>query len=237
MSAGTYESIATIPYSQESIFEDFNANSNEQSWRYKISSTDLCAQETELSFEHKTIHLQKNLGMQNQINLDWDGYEGVTFYSYVIFKQTADGIEEIKRVPASITRYTDISPSSDIINYIVGIELPDTININEPLLKHESGPFSLAMSNIAEVETGITTVHEQTIQIYPTITKSDITIQFNEPLDAEILIISSQGLIVNKTHNSNANLKKISLKNLPKGIYTVQVNYNNIYISRNILLQ
>ena len=237
VSAGTYESIATIPYSQESIFEDFNANSNEQSWRYKISATDLCAQETELSFEHKTIHLQKNLGMQNQINLDCDGYEGVTFYSYVIFKQTADGIEEIKRVPASITRYTDISPSSDIINYIVGIELPDTININEPLLKHESGPFSLAMSNIAEVETGITTVHEQTIQIYPTITKSDITIQFNEPLDAEILIISSQGLIVNKTHNSNANLKKISLKNLPKGIYTVQVNYNNIYISRNILLQ
>ena len=151
--SGVYDKLGDVDFRETSIFVDPDANIMEQSWRYKISATDVCGNESPLSKEHKTIHLQKARGLDGEINLIWDSYEGIAYASYCLYRQTksGSGLEMFKKVPASLNRYTDMNPPADVKGYYVAVVLPTEINENEPL-KAESGPFALAISNIAEVE-------------------------------------------------------------------------------------
>jgi len=151
--SGVYDKLGDVDFHETSIFVDPDANIMEQSWRYKISATDVCGNESPLSKEHKTIHLQKARGLDGEINLIWDSYEGIAYASYCLYRQTksGSGLEMFKKVPASLNRYTDMNPPADVKGYYVAVVLPTEINENEPL-KAESGPFALAISNIAEVE-------------------------------------------------------------------------------------
>ena len=149
--AGRYEKLGDVPFGETSIFVDPDANILAQSWRYKILAADQCGNESPLSKEHKTIHLQQNRGLHGEVNLVWDSYEGIDYSSYCIYRQTRTGMELFKKVPASLNRYTDPNPPADIIGYYVAVQLRDTIDVTKPL-KSESGPFAIAISNIAEVE-------------------------------------------------------------------------------------
>ena len=60
-------------------------------------------------------------------------------------------MELFKKVPASLNRYTDTNPPADVVGYYVAVQLKDTIDVTKPL-KAESGPFIIAISNIAELE-------------------------------------------------------------------------------------
>lgn len=148
---GKYDKLGTVPFAETSIFADPDADIMAQSWRYKISATDACGNESPLSKEHKTIHLQKNRGLDGEVNLVWDSYEGVEYASYLIYRQTKTKVELFKKVSASLNRYTDLNPPTDVIGYYVAIQLHDTVDVNKPL-KAESGPFIIAISNIAELE-------------------------------------------------------------------------------------
>jgi len=149
--AGRYEKLGDVPFGETSIFVDPDADILTQSWRYKILAADQCGNESPLSKEHKTIHLQQNRGLHGEVNLVWDSYEGIDYSSYCIYRQTRSGMELFKKVPASLNRYTDPNPPADIIGYYVAVQLRDTIDVTKPL-KAESGPFAIAISNIAEVE-------------------------------------------------------------------------------------
>ncbi len=150
-----YEAIDTVSYNETSIYVDESANSLQKSYRYKLTVTDACGFESELSNHHKTIHLQKNVGIGGEVNLSWDGYEGVEFSTYSIFRVTTDTVEEIDKVTASSWTYTDLQPVEGTLSYYVGIVLPEVVDANDPLTKAESGPFSLAISNIAELENNL----------------------------------------------------------------------------------
>lgn len=147
-----YEPIATVPYSETSIYVDTTANSLLKSYRYKLSVTDVCGFESDQSKNHKTIHLQKNVGLNGEVNLSWDGYEGFDFSTYSVYRVTADTVEEIDKVTSDSWTYTDLNPVEGTLSYYVGVVLPEVVDANEPFMKAESGPFSLAISNIAELE-------------------------------------------------------------------------------------
>ncbi|MCQ2959867.1 MAG: SprB repeat-containing protein [Bacteroidales bacterium] len=149
--SGEYSEIGRVDYNELGLFRDEEADINEQSWRYKISATDKCGNESPLSREHKTMHLQKNLGLTGEVNLVWDNYEGIAHSTYCLYRKLPTGLEEFKKVPASVNRYTDLNPPKKIKGYYVAVLLQDTIDITKPL-KAESGPFVMAISNIAEVE-------------------------------------------------------------------------------------
>ena len=148
---GKYEKLGDVPFGEMSIFTDPDANIQTQSWRYKIWATDQCGNSSPLSREHKTIHLQQNRGLHGEVNLLWDSYEGIDYASYLIYRQTRTGMELFKKVPANMNRYTDANPPADVIGYYVAVQLKDTIDVTKPL-KAESGPFVIAISNIAELE-------------------------------------------------------------------------------------
>ena len=154
-----YDKVADVPYGELSVYEDLAANPMERAWKYKMSATDVCGNETAMSDYHSSLHLMKikSLGVEN--HLAWDPYEGIDFDSYVILRKTkVKGVAEIDTlamIPSDLTSYTDTLPARGTTSYYVGVKLPETINPKTQFLKAESGPFSLAMSNIAEVENNV----------------------------------------------------------------------------------
>lgn len=173
--ANVYEKLTTVPYGELSVYEDNEADPNIRAWRYKISATDVCGAETELSEHHKTMHITKNAGFDGTSNnLIWDRYEGLDFSTFIVmckYKENNNIVTDtLTTLPSNVTSYSDMKPKEHILSYFVGIKLPEVIDPKTQFMKAESGPFSLAISNIAEVETNgdvaIRTVAESTVDVY-----------------------------------------------------------------------
>ena len=167
-----YDKVVDVPYSELSVYEDLAANPMERAWKYKMTATDVCGEETAMSDYHSSLHLMKvkSLGVEN--HLMWDPYEGIDFDSYVILRKTkVKGVVEIDTlatVPSDLTSYTDTLPARGTTSYYVGVKLPETINPKTQFLKAESGPFSIALSNIAEVENyvSVQTIVKSNAEVY-----------------------------------------------------------------------
>ena len=156
-----FEEIAQVKYSELSVYEDEEADPNIQPWRYKISATDVCGEETELSEHHTTMHIAKVAGAdteenKNQTNLIWNAYEGIDYESFIVMcKHKENGkilVDTLATLSANFTSYTVDTAINNVISYYVGVKLPEVVNPKTQFLKAESGPFALAISNIAEVE-------------------------------------------------------------------------------------
>ena len=215
---GEYVKLDDVQYNETSIYVDVTANSLEFPYRYKISATDNCGKQSELSPSHKTIHLQKNKSIGTENNLSWTAYEGFDFLTYSIFRVTKDGVEEIKKVNSSVLTYTDLQPAQGTISYYVGVELPNTIDINDPFVKAESGPFNLAISNIAEVEnkTAISFVEEKPVNVYA----AHNVIVVENAGENQIVICNAIGQTIVRAKGNNEAVKSF---NVEKGIYIVIV--------------
>mgnify|MGYP003294107652 FL=1 len=163
-----YDSVASVPYNEISVYVDEEADPGLRSWRYKLSATDICGNTSPLSAEQKTLHLAKNIGMNGEINLSWDAYEGVRYSTVAVYQITTTGTSLVAELPANLHSYTIYKKNipSNIVSYVVGIVLPEEVDPTITYSKAESGPFSLAISNIAEVENTdpYDAVEEQTIQ-------------------------------------------------------------------------
>ena len=156
-----FEALATVPYSELSVYEDEEADPNIQPWRYKISATDVCGEETAMSEYHTTMHIAKVAGAdteenKNQTNLIWNAYEGIDYESFIVMcKHKENGkilVDTLATLSANFTSYTVDTAINNVISYYVGVKLPEVVNPKTQFMKAESGPFSLAISNIAEVE-------------------------------------------------------------------------------------
>ena len=215
---GEYAKLDDVQYNETSIYVDVTANSLEYPYRYKISATDNCGKQSELSPSHKTIHLQKNKSIGTENNLSWTAYEGFDFLTYSIFRVTNEGVEEIKKVNSSVLTYTDLQPAQGTISYYVGVELPETIDINDPFVKAESGPFNLAISNIAEVEnkTAISFVEEKPVNVYA----AHNAIVVENAGENQIVICNAIGQTIVRAKGENEAVKSFNVEN---GIYIVIV--------------
>jgi len=125
--AGVYYLIDNVPVSPDSSFYlDTVSDPQTRAWRYKISVVDSCGNESELSKEHKTMHLTINLGLNNSYNLIWDHYEGIdSLLSYTIERYLpSTGWDSISTVPSNLTSYTDAPPASINLYYRINIDHP-----------------------------------------------------------------------------------------------------------------
>ncbi len=151
-----YTAIGTVNYSEISVFQDDVAKPMTRQWSYKISATDVCGHETELSEAHTTLHLNEMESMHDGMaELIWQPYEGLDYNSFYIVRETKVNnytfIDTVTTVPSTLTSYTaEIPPIGKSIFY-VGVKLDKVIDPKQ-VMKAESGPFALALSNIAEAE-------------------------------------------------------------------------------------
>ncbi len=151
-----FNAVGTVRYSEISVFEDEDADPMKRQWSYRITATDICGNETEMSETHTTLHLNEMKSLrEGQAELIWQPYVGVDYRSFYIVRETKVGsytfIDTVTTVPASATAYTPEIPSVGKTIFYVGIKLNEVIDPKD-FMKAESGPFALALSNIAEAE-------------------------------------------------------------------------------------
>jgi hypothetical protein len=124
-SANVYNPIDTI---SNNILEYLDVSSNPmiQSYRYKVSVLDTCGNESVKSYFHKTIHLTMSLGVNDEINLLWNTYEGFQPSDYLIFRSINNGtMNQIGILPGTNLTYTDLSPPSGTLNYQIRAIVPN----------------------------------------------------------------------------------------------------------------
>jgi Leucine-rich repeat (LRR) protein len=124
-SANIYSPIDTIN-SNALEHLDISSNPMAQSYRYKISVLDTCSNESVKSDFHKTIHLTMSLGVNGEVNLLWNTYEGYQPSDYLIFRSVNNGaMNQVSILPGTNLTYTDLTPPSGILNYQVRAIAPN----------------------------------------------------------------------------------------------------------------
>lgn len=238
-----FEKIGEMPFdAEQSLFEDTDADARTKSYRYKIATIDSTCLNRVESAPHRSLHIQNNLNTQFKANLTWAPYEGIDFSTYKIFRGTnADNMIEIDAVTSEATSWTDSDNYQFGWLYRVAMVLPQDVETRFPLLKAESGPYSLAMSNIAEAETEGTLVVDvlaSQIEVYPTIADSYVRVQVGQGISAySVELISSQGAVVYVVDKTSDEFTYIPLSQLARGTYTVSVVVDGVRINSGIFVK
>lgn len=237
--AGVYESIGTKSYTAPSIFDDQTALPNEHSYRYRIAATHYCGEESALSAgkaEYKTINLQTQINPDSVVFI-WDSYEGFDFYSYIVYERKNGENLEIARVPSTTNRYVLYTQNGSQTNYFVGIELPKILN-PRGLAKIESGPFILAMSNIAEAQSSIAEIALSNMYAYPTIVDSKLTIVFdNQSTINSVQVYTLQGVEVYTSGVVSESKITIPAHTLTSGLYLVKITSGGKHIVQSVVVK
>jgi hypothetical protein len=142
-SANIYSPLDTI---NNNVLEylDVSSNPMSQSYRYKVSVLDTCGNESSKSNFHNTIHLTMNLGINGEINLLWNAYEGYQPSNYLIFRSINNGsMNQVGILSGTNLTYTDLTPPSGILNYQVRAIAPNCNII--PFAKNST---SMLVSNV-----------------------------------------------------------------------------------------
>jgi hypothetical protein len=201
---------------QLSTFLDVNSNPLQQSYVYKISEVDSCNHENPLSNFHKTIHLTANLGVNGEINLTWNPYEGRPYSSHYVMRSFNGGpFVLLNQVSNSITSYSDLTPPIGYKVYRIDIDLATTCTPQKTTAYNfvSSNNVGIKDSNIVTPPVDLVT------QIVPNPTSGIITIQGIKP--ATVRLFDAVGRIVKEARSAGT----INLSDLPAAIYLIKM-YN-----------
>ena len=139
------------------------------------------------SDSHKTIHLSANLGVNNNVNLWWNSYEGADYANFQLQRLEPGATEwETFAVVANTTNsYTDNNAMSSQSDYRVIIELPSCEpNTNSSLVETTSNVVSLSSTEIQQYrfEVDVTLTHSQNGYMLKTTYDGPLLIQLNNTL-------------------------------------------------------
>ena len=219
--AGVYNIIGSQNYSVYSTFVDSSSNSLQRSYRYELAIYDSCGNTSPLSSYHQTIHLTISAGTGGSWNLIWNDYIGFTYSTYKIFRGTnAGNLLVLDSVSSSVTSYTDLTPPSGIVYYIIEAVDPTTCY---PSRVRSGFSFSSPISNIAESDilADINVADKNDgIRVYPNPATDNLIIK--SPQTAVIEITNIQGQLI-KTLIATSNKTNIDVSAFPSGVYVVEV--------------
>jgi hypothetical protein len=225
--AGQYDLIGTNDVNDPTIFEDATSIPLQQSYSYKIAEVDSCDHEWPMSDLHKTIHLNANVGINGEINLSWNIYEGKPYSTHRILRSFNGGpFNLLNEVSSTITAYSDLTPPIGTSVYRIEIDLGavcDSLNTQYVT----SNKLSLNTTAINDVP-GI-----NDIQIVPNPTRGIINILGNKP--GKIQLYDAVGRLLLEEKNVN----KLDISGFSKGIYMIRLSNKSgaLYYSQKILLK
>ncbi len=238
LSAGVWNKIGTLLYSDLSIFVDNGSQPETKSYKYRISTIDSCGNESAMSPYHKTMLLTSSLGQQG-INLIWSEYsiDGTSFGfdSYVIYRGiSVTTLDSIDQIPSDNEMYPDINaPSSTLVYYRVAGKKPGTPCDPANLLKASSGPFSQSISNLEDnrlKESAIDKINSNNgvVSIIENPFSENIKLHFNitKEIIVSVTLLNSLGSVVYSdkfTVNSSIQTLTINAKNINPGVYYAHV--------------
>jgi hypothetical protein len=212
-----FEEIGQVDYLSAGTFQDDNSNPQVQSNRYRIAMRDTCGYLfAPLDGIHKTIHLTTSPGVGNNVNLNWNAYEGIGFDSYNIYRGANTGsMYLIATVASNVFSYTDLNPPMGETNYMIEV-VGVSCDPSRSLVYSRSNILDLLAQNVSE-ELNFT------IQIFPNPASTQITIQTNESdLGSQVFMFNALGQEV-FTERLNAINQNLNVENLSEGFYFIKV--------------
>ena len=218
----------------------------QRSWRYKLSVVDSCDVESDLSDNHKTMHLTINLGINNSINLIWDHYEGFDFETYYIHRRSDSGWELLDSVPNNLTSYTDANPILDEYLYYM-IEIKHPYGCNPTKASRNTSRSNVSSGKKAESSGSDTTSimildnHIKRFDIYPNPNDGSFIIQIETSIKQDFWysIYNINGQLIENKFIGNLygkNEKPINLSRIENGIYFVKLESNSGTIIKKIII-
>lgn len=243
MTGGEYAWIGSVDSVRRSYFDDYITNPKESPSRYAIQTEDACKHKSELSAFHQTIHLGVSPGTDGESNvLDWTDYidesgEFVPVWYYIYRGTEKDNLVFHAKVDAKVaSEWNDTKPMGSKY-YKIGVEKAQAC-VTSGILKIESGPFTLAMSNIAEAQTGETNIStpELRTRVYPNPSAGDITIDVESQCECKAYITNIAGIMVWKQDQIQTH-ESIHIQSLAPGTYTLSVVCGDTEYSQIIVIQ
>ena len=229
--SGLYYLVGTTDADSLSFYHDINSDPQIRSWRYKIAAVDNCGNESELSTEHKTIHLTANLGVGNVVNLIWDNYEGFNYSTFYVNRyHPTTGWMVIDSLGANLNSYTDVTPPSDSnLVYQVTINAPGLCSAQKAQ-DHNSTRSNRASINEPEEETETPTALSEfylsTIAIQPNPTSGIFTLYFDGlATEKNIEIFDLQGKrLANKLCSKENKTIGFDISEFETGMYLIKIS-------------
>ncbi len=218
-----YICIGAIGIDEISIFEDEDAIPEQQSYQYKISVKDIvCGKESDLSDVHRTILLQSSVGINNDVNLLWNPYEGFTYSNFQIYRSNANGaFNLIAYVPNNNFSFTDLTPPSGLNRYQVRVSPNTPCNLTR-------STYNFVSSNIVNPLTvGIDKKPATSFSIKPNPVNDHLSLRSNNNLiGAKFRITDLTGRVL-LTSMVTAEETDIDLSSLSAGVYILIVEGEN----------
>jgi len=241
-SAGVYYKIGTVPSKKLSVFVDSVSNPAIRSFRYRLAVADSCGNESTLSTPHKTMHLTVNQGVNNQVNLIWDNYEGLTFSTYYVYRDTSIlGSTLLDSIPNNIFTYTDPAPPiGHHLYYQIGVKNPGGCNPGT----RASFNYDNSKSNTGNITYTVTGINQGMynpccISISPNPGTGIFNLDVGQLRSGERIffeVYNALGMIVHSGSTSESR-NQLDLSNLTKGVYSVRIQGTSGIIVRRIIIQ
>jgi hypothetical protein len=212
-----FEEIGQVDYLSAGTFQDVNSNPQVQSNRYRIAMRDTCGYlYAPLDGIHKTIHLTTTPGLGNNVNLNWNAYEGIAFDSYNIYRGANTGsMNLIATVASNVFSYTDLNPPLGETNYMIEV-VGVSCDPSRALVYSRSNILDLLAQSVSEEM-------NSTLQIFPNPASTQITIQVNEnDLGAPVFIFNALGQEVFSERISSVS-QTLNVEKLSEGFYFLKL--------------
>lgn len=238
--AGLYFLIANQSADSVSQYYDYLSDPSIRSWRYKVAAVDNCGNEAELSDEHKTIHLTQNVGINGEVNLIWDHYEGFSYSTYYINRwHPLTDWEVIDSVSSSSISYTDFMPPSDSnLIYMISIQTPGQCTPAKAQ-DYNSSRSNKPRINMPDENLDVGLSEEETnseVTVYPNPTNGEVTLLYSTNIKS-IEIYDLSGKLVISQENIDQSKVQIDLSPFESGIYNFKLSIDDTIITGKIVKQ
>ncbi|WP_416866827.1 MAG: Ig-like domain-containing protein [Imperialibacter sp.] len=201
-------------------FIDNESDAAVKSFKYKLTVVDQCGAESGLSDFHKTIHLTSSLGIDNDVNLIWNQYIGISYSSVELYKREGEGEWQLlEALSSSTTSYTDKNYSNTVnTSYRVDVVLLQPVSLGRIL-----ETYSRISSNVLDIESTVlgTDSELDEIEIFPNPTSG--LLQFKTiAFSSEVSIVDLAGSVLRRvTIGQNAT---IDIADLKPGVYLIRID-------------
>jgi len=241
--SSVYSHVGSVHYNDVSEFID-NAsgiNPNTTSYKYKLSVLDTCGNESALSTEHHTIHVQLSLAFPQGVNLNWNNYGGFSFSQYRILRDDLGNgnWQVIDSVSFGTSTYTspDVLPNA---GYIVEATRPTAcVSTRQSGTTRNSSKSNTALKQTIGVNE---LLNDLSIIISPNPSNGKFTIELSNSGISNnnkfaVKIYNVLGVQVYLSELKPLTHNEIDLSNVPKGIYFVNVYNGDKIYTRKIVKQ
>jgi VCBS repeat-containing protein len=219
--ANVYTTIGTISSTENSFLDD-TSNNISQSYNYKVRLIDKCGITSSNSDLHKTMLLQSSIAVDNTVNLNWSDYQGTSFTTYNIFRNTnKEGFQMIGSVSSNSNSYNDTTANVADNNYEYYISIEVNACLNESARK-SSNTSTEIKSNHQNIGTSLSLndfITLKQVYIYP----NPSSIKLNIKLSSGVTLVKGEvyntlGQIIMETKEIN-----FSIENLPSSTYFIKI--------------